>query len=75
MLQTRLLYVTVPVRAATDLKLYVDYRFTYFDQGGQVINQTGWFTRTLAPNVPDYIEVSSLGPRAADFQMDFRYAQ
>jgi len=70
-----ILHVTIPVRAATNKELHVDYRVTFLDKNGQFLNQTGWFTRTLAPNVPDYIEVSSLGPRAADFQMDFRYAQ
>ena len=44
------------------------------DRNGQMLNQTGWFTRTLAPNVPDRITVNSMGPRAADFQMDFRWA-
>jgi hypothetical protein len=40
-----------------------------------VLNQTGWFTRTFAPRVPDYVTVNSMGGRAADFQMDFRWAQ
>jgi hypothetical protein len=70
-----ILHVTVPVRAATNKELHVDYRVTFKDHNGQVLNQTGWFTRTLAPNVPDSITVNSLGPRAADFQVDFRYAQ
>ena len=70
-----ILYITVPVRAATDTELHVDYRVTFFDRNGQVLNQTGWFTRTLAPNVPDYVTVNSMGGRAADFQMDLRWAQ
>ena len=69
-----ILYLTVPIRAATDTELHVDYRVTFFDRNGQMLNQTGWFTRTLAPNVPDRITVNSMGPRAADFQMDFRWA-
>jgi hypothetical protein len=70
-----ILYIRVPIRAATDRELHVDYRVTFFDRNSQVLNKTGWFTRTLAPNVPDYITVNSMGPRAADFQMDLRYAQ
>ena len=70
-----ILYITVPIRAATNRELHVDYRVTFFDRNRQVLNQTGWFTRTLAPNVPDYITVNSMGARAADFQMDLRYAQ
>ena len=70
-----ILYVTVPVRAATNKELHVDYRATFFDPNRQVLWQTGWFTRTLPPNVPDNITINSPGPRAADFQVDFRYAQ
>jgi hypothetical protein len=70
-----ILYVTVPVRAATNKELHVDYRVTFFDPSRQELWQTGWFTRTLAPNIPDNITVNSPGPRAADFQVDFRYAQ
>jgi hypothetical protein len=70
-----ILYITVPVRAATDKELHVDYRVTFKDRNGQVLNQTGWLTRTLAPNVPDSITVNALSPRAADFQMDFRWAR
>ena len=69
-----ILHITVPLRAATDRELHVDYRVTFFDRNGQMLNQTGWLTRTLAPNVPDYIHVNALGPRAADFQMDVRWA-
>jgi len=70
-----ILYVTVPVRAATNKELHVDYRVTFFDANRQELWKTSWFTRTLAPNVPDNITVNSTGSRAADFQVDFRYAQ
>jgi len=69
-----ILFVTVPIRAATNKELLVDYRVTFFDKNGQTLNQTGWFAKTLTPNVPDSITVNSNGSRAADFQMDFRYA-
>ena len=70
-----ILHVTVPIRAATNLQLYVDYRASFFDRNGQLINQTTWFNKTLAPNVPDQITVNSMSPRAADFQIDLRYAK
>jgi hypothetical protein len=70
-----LLYVTVPIRSASNLKLYVDYRVTFFDKNGLVINQTGWQTKVLEPNTPDFVQVNSTSPRAADFQVDFKYAQ
>jgi len=70
-----ILHVTLPIRAATDLQLYIDYRTTFFDRNGQEVSRTNWTTKTLAPNVPDRIVVSSMGPSAADFQIDVRYAK
>ena len=70
-----LLYVTVPIRDATDVRLYLDYRVTWFDDNRQVINQTTWFTKTLEARTPDQISVNSTSPKAADFQVDFRYAK
>src|SRR5437870_4019152 len=35
-----ILYITVPLRAATNKELYVDYRVTFFDRTGQVLSQT-----------------------------------
>ena len=70
-----LLHITVPIRAATKFQLYVDYRVTFFDDRGNVLNQTGWMTKTLVPNVPDQIRANSMSPQAADFQMDLRFAK
>ena len=70
-----ILHVTVPIRAATNKQLYVDYRTTFFDRNNQQISQTGWTRKTLAPNVPDRIVVNSMGPTAADFQIDLRYSK
>lgn len=69
-----MLYITVPIRSADKHQLYVDYRVTFFDQNRQVLSQTGWATKTLAPNVFDQVSANSASPRAADFQIDFRYA-
>lgn len=69
------LFVTIPIRSAIDRRLYVDYRVTFFDRNGQPINQTGWFTKTLEANTPDRITVNSTTPRAAEFEVDFRYAR
>ena len=67
-----LLYVTVPVRSTANMKLYVDYRYTFFDNTGQPINQSGWIHKTLPANTPDTITFNSTSPRAVDFQMDLR---
>ena len=70
-----LLHVQVPIRAATDLRLHVDYRVTFFDRNGGALNQTGWLHKTLTPNTPDQITFNSTTPLAADFQVDFRYSK
>jgi hypothetical protein len=70
-----ILFVTVPIRAATDQQLHVDYRATFFDENRQVLDHTGWTTKTLAPNTPDSVQVNSTGTRARYFQVDFRYAR
>ena len=73
--QAGLLFVTVPIRDATDVRLYLDYRVTWYDENRQVINQTSWFTKTLEARTPDQISVNSTSPKATDFQVDFRYAK
>jgi hypothetical protein len=73
--ESNILYVTVPIRSTTNEQLYVDYRVSFFDRNGQVISETGWFTRTLTPNLPDQIMVRSTTPRAADFHVDIRDAK
>lgn len=70
-----ILHISVPIRAATNRQLSIDYRTTFFDRNGQQISQTGWTAKTLAPNVPDRIVVNSMGPTAADFQIDLRHAK
>jgi uncharacterized protein YcfL len=70
-----ILHVTVPIRSAINKRLYVDYRVSFFDKSGQLLNQTGWMTKTLEMNTPDQITVNSMSPRAADFQVDFRWAR
>lgn len=73
--ESGLLVVNVPIRSAIDKTLYIDYRVTFFDANGIDIGRFGPFTKTLEPNTPDQIQVTSTSQRAADFQIDFRYAR
>ena len=74
--ESGLLHVDVPVRATTDLQLYVDYRVSFVDQNGISLGApTGWITQTLPPNTFSDILVNSSSPRARDFHMDLRYAK
>jgi hypothetical protein len=70
-----LLHVNVPIRAATNKQLYIDYRISFFDRGGQPLSQSGWLSKTLAPNVFDQITANSMSPLATDFQVDLRYTR
>jgi predicted small lipoprotein YifL len=70
-----ILWVTIPIRSTVNKQLYVDHRVTWVDRYGQVISSTGWQTKTLPPNTPDRIQVNATNVRAADFQVDFRWAQ
>lgn len=70
-----LINVQVPIRAASDKKLYIDYRVTFFDRTGNAINQTGWLHKTLTPRTPDQITFNSTTPLAADFELDVRYSE
>lgn len=73
--QANLLHISLPIRAATDKQLYIDYRVTFLDRNGQQTWQTGWMPKTLAPNVFDQITANSLSQRAEDFRVDIRWAQ
>jgi len=73
--ESGMLVVTVPIRSAIGMTLYVDYRVTFFDRNGVPIESYGPFTKTLDANTPDQIQVNSTTTRAADFQVDLRYAK
>ena len=74
--QAGLLFVTIPIRSTVNNMLHVDYRVTFLDANGVPVGPTlGWFTKTLQANTPDQVTVNSTTPRAADFQVDFRYAR
>ncbi len=74
--ESDLLHVDVPIRAATNLQIYADWRVTWLDQNGVPLGPpNGWTTTTLAPNVFQDITANSFSPRAADFKMDLRYSK
>src|SRR3954447_2130689 len=73
--ESGMLIVTLPIRSAIDQTLYVDYRVTFFDRNGVPIERYGPFTKTLDGHTPDQIQVNSTTTRAADFQIDLRYAK
>ena len=70
-----LLHVTLPIRSTTNKTLYVDYKVSFYDAGGGVVNETGWMPKTLEANTPDTIYVNSTNDRARDFRLALRWAR
>ena len=71
-----LLHLHVPIRSASNKQLHVEYRVIWLDQSGAPLNpDAGWMTKTLEPNVQDYIVTNSLTPRATQFELSLRWAE
>ena len=71
-----LLYVSVPVRAATKRPQIVNYRFTFLDDSGRELPGSGVYqTTTLESNVFQTIQGNSTSPQAADYRLDIRTAR
>jgi Protein of unknown function (DUF1425) len=74
--ESGILHVDVPVRNTTIIPIEADYRISFVDQNGMLIEgPNGWTNVTLPPNVWQDIQVNSASPRATDFHMDLRPAQ
>lgn len=71
--QFGLLHVTVPIRSVINRQLYVEYRAVFFDVANQEIDRTPWQDKALPANVPETVTIVSSSPRAASFQVHFRY--
>jgi len=70
-----LLLVQVPIRSAVNRRLYIQYTVKFFDRSGREISSSGPFTKTLDPNVPEYLQANSMSQAATDFQFNIRYAR
>lgn len=69
------LYVTLPIRSAVTRTITVDYKVTFYDRAGSVLNETGWMAKTLEANTPETIEANSISDGAADFRIALRRAK
>lgn len=71
-----LLYVTVPVRNTSDQVLHVQYRYNFVDEAGRPLPANiAWNKKTLEPGSTERITFNSTSAKAADFQLDLRYAR
>jgi hypothetical protein len=69
-----LLHVTVPLRSAIQHTLYLEYRYSFFDGTGRLIEgPMGWTGVTLEAGSPGTIQFASTSNQAANFQLNIRY--
>jgi uncharacterized protein YcfL len=73
---SNLLVVTVPVRNTSEKVLHVQYQYNFLDaQGAPLPANIAWNRKTLEPGATERITFNSTSPRAADFQLNLRYAR
>ena len=72
--QYGLLTVTIPLRSAVDHSQHLEYRYSFFDSNGRLIEgPMGWTRVTLEAGSPGTIQFTSTQPQAADFHVNVRY--
>jgi uncharacterized protein YcfL len=71
-----LLFVTVPVRNTSDQVLHIQYQYNFLDDQGRPMSENiAWNRKTLEPGATERITFNSTSPKAADFQLNLRYAR
>src|SRR3954467_10431216 len=73
---SNILYVVVPIRNTSEKILHVQYQYNFLDaQGTPMPENIAWNRKTLEPGATERIKFNSTSPRAADFQLNLRYAR
>lgn len=70
-----LLFVTVPVRAATNRPQIIQYRVTFFDETGRPLPGGEYKRQDLESNTFAYLQGTSTSPRADSYQVEIRQAR
>jgi hypothetical protein len=71
-----ILFVTVPIRSASNYDLRLDYRVTFFNSNGGIVYQGSWEPmQLLVHNVPSEVRFNSTSADAADWRLDLRYSR
>ncbi len=71
-----IMYVTIPIRSASDYDLHIDYQVTFFNAEGEPIYTGPWENGpVLVRNTPNHIQFHSPSGDAADFRVNLRYAE
>lgn len=73
---SNILFVTIPLRNTSDQVLLIQYRYNFVDEAGRPLPENiAWHRKTLEPGATERLTFNSTSPRAADFQLDLRYAR
>jgi hypothetical protein len=72
-----LLFVNLPIRATGNKVLHTQYRVSFLNRTGEPLpgSPTGWLRKDLEPGAREMIRFNSTSARAADFQLELRYAR
>jgi hypothetical protein len=75
--ESDLLLINLPIRATGTKVLHTQYRVSFLDRTGQPLpgSPTGWLRKDLEPGAREMIKFNSTSTRAADFQLELRYAR
>ncbi|MFI5380605.1 MAG: hypothetical protein ACHRHE_15010 [Tepidisphaerales bacterium] len=70
-----ILFVTVPIRSASNYDLRLDYRVTFYNSNGSPLYLPVYWEpmATLIHNVPSELRFNSTTSEAADWRLDLRY--
>src|SRR4051812_10223929 len=73
---SNVLYLGVPIRNTSEKVLHVQYQYNFLDaQGAPMPENIAWNRKTLEPGATERIKFNSTSARAADFQLNLRYAR
>lgn len=68
--------VTVPVRAASNETLHVEYRVIWFDAGHRALSpEMSWTPLRLEPRQPQQLTVASSSADAVDYNLQMRWGK
>lgn len=74
--ETQPLRVTVPVRSVVDKhSVNIQYKFEFFDQGGRLLNDSGWRFENLSPRIGIQLQANALHIEARDWRLIVRSAR
>lgn len=66
--------VTVPVRSIQDAMTRVQYQYTWLDDKGRPVSESGWRYETVPPRMERFFESSALSTKAVGWRLEIKVA-